>query len=98
MKLSRHVPRFAVAAVLVVGSIGVVGNGTVPVALAAGMGAGGEYHPLTPARVFDSRPGLAVNDATPGARPIVGSGATFDIQLLGVGGIPATAADVLGVV
>ena len=48
--------------------------------------------------MFDSRPGIAVNDPAPGAKAIAGPGATFDIQLLGVGGIPKAPADVLGVV
>jgi hypothetical protein len=71
------------------------------VAAAAGLGAGGEYHPVTPARIFDSRPGLAgsENDVAPlGAKPMTPTGSTFDVQLLGLGGVPANAADVLGVV
>src|SRR5690349_8424615 len=98
MMLSRHVSRLLAGALAVVAAAGVIGSGAVPVVHAAGMGAGGEYHPLTPARVYDSRPGLAVNEPAPGPKQILGPGATFDIQLLGLGGIPATAADVLGVV
>ncbi len=81
------------------GSSGVLPS--VPSASAAdGLGAGGEYHALSPARIFDSRPGLpgSENDVAPlGAKPITGGGSTFDIQLLGKGGVPATAADVLAV-
>jgi hypothetical protein len=72
------------------------------VAHAAGLGAGGEYHPLTPARIFDSRTGLPGSeyDVAPlGAKPIGANPApTFDIQVLGRGGVPASAAEVLGVV
>ena len=73
-----------------------------PVAHAAdGLGAGGEYHPLTPARIFDSRPGQPGSeyDVTPlGPKPVSSAGSTFDIQVLGLGGVPASAAEVLGVV
>ena len=61
---------------------------------------GGEFHPLTPARIFDSRPATVINDVQPpGAKPL-GAPApdTFDIGLLGLGGVPASAADVLAVV
>ena len=61
---------------------------------------GGEFHPLTPVRVFDSRPASAINDVAPlGAKPLAApEPAVFDIAMLGLGGIPATAADVLAVV
>jgi hypothetical protein len=61
---------------------------------------GGEFHPLTPARIFDSRPALAVNDVAPlGAKPLSSPDpAPFDIALLGQGGIPTDAASVLAVV
>ena len=62
---------------------------------------GGEFHPLTPARIFDSRPApMANNDvAPPGAKPLrAPEPATFDIQLLGNGNVPDNAANVLAVV
>lgn len=61
---------------------------------------GGEFHPLTPARIFDSRPASAINDVAPfGAKPLSGPDpATFDIALLGQGGVPTDAASVLAVV
>jgi hypothetical protein len=105
MKSRRHIARLIATSVLVVGA-GVVASpgGISPVQAAAcipgGLCGGGEFHPLTPARVFDSRPGLAVNDVAPtGAKPL-GSPepATFDIALLGKGGIPTDAASVLAVV
>ena len=61
---------------------------------------GGEFHPLIPARIFDSRPATSINDVTPlGAKPLSGPDpATFDIDLLGQGGIPDVTANVLAVV
>jgi hypothetical protein len=65
------------------------------------LGAGGEYHPLPPARIFDSRTGL--NDVAPlGAKPTSPQGRTFDVDILGQGGVPAEVGgvntDVLAVV
>ncbi len=106
MKSRRHIARLIAASVLVVGA-GVVATpgGISPVQAAActtpgGLCGGGEFHPLPPARIFDSRPGLAVNDvAPPGAKPLAApEPATFDIALLGKGGIPTDAANVLAVV
>ena len=35
---------------------------------------GGEFHPLTPARIFDSRPASAINDVAPfGRQAVVGA-------------------------
>jgi hypothetical protein len=61
------------------------------------LGAGGEYHPLLPGRIFDSRNG--VNDVAPlGAKPTSPQGRTFDVAILGKGGVPAEANAVLAVV
>ena len=53
------------------------------------IGAGGEYHALTPARILDTRdPNL---DVTPGGRKptaSVGGDATFDVRIVGRGGLP----------
>jgi hypothetical protein len=62
------------------------------------LGAGGEYHPLTPARIYDSRADSAVNEASPGPKAATPAQPTFDLDLLGVGGVPASATDVLAVV
>jgi hypothetical protein len=64
------------------------------------MGSGGEFHPLPPARIFDSRPTTAINDVAPaGAKPLgAPDPKTFDIALLGQGGIPVDPANVLAVV
>jgi hypothetical protein len=73
-----------------------------PVAVAAtGLGAGGEYHPLAPARILDTRAGI--NDPAPvGAKPTSNSGASFNVDILGQGGVPAEVGgvnrDVLAVV
>ncbi|MCB0956514.1 MAG: hypothetical protein KDB12_10210, partial [Ilumatobacter sp.] len=64
-----------------------------PVASAAGCSycAGGEYHPITPVRIFDSRtleavPELPINDVAPlGAKPLGTNDPTFNVQLLGMG-------------
>lgn len=107
MRSIRHIKRLAGASLLVMAVTAsplASGSGSpigVPLAAAAdGLGAGGEYHALTPARVFDSRPGLpgSENDVAPiGAKPVTNGGSTFDIQLLGKGNIPTAAADVLAV-
>ena len=56
----------------------------------ATIGAGGEYHALTPARILDTRdPNL---DVAPGGRKpfsTSSSSATFDVQIVGRGGLPA---------
>jgi hypothetical protein len=102
MKSRRHIARLIAASALVVGT-GIVASpsGIAPVqaAPACTLCGGGEFHPLPPARIFDSRPGLQVNDPAPGAKPMgAPEPATFNIGLLGFGGIPAEAANVLAVV
>ena len=102
MKSRRHIARLIAASVLVVGA-GLVATPAVSPSVQAApctLCGGGEFHPLTPARIFDSRPGLAINDVAPvGAKPLgAPEPATFDIGLLGLGGIPADAASVLAVV
>ena len=95
-----------IASLLVVGILGAlaaivagpVGSET-PVALAATeLGPGGEYHPLTPTRIFDSRaPGI--NDVAPlGKKPMTLAGADFDVQVTGLAGGPADPSVVLAVV
>jgi hypothetical protein len=55
------------------------------------LGAGGEFHPLTPARVLDTRTGV---NTSPGARPLVpGDGQSFEVALSGVGGLPEMIVD-----
>ena len=95
-----------IAGLLVVGILGAlaaivtgpVGSDT-PVAHAATeLGAGGEYHPLTPTRIFDSRP-PGINDVAPrGKKPMTLAGADFDVQVTGLAGVPSDASQVLAVV
>src|SRR3954454_16431290 len=103
MKSGRHIARLSAAIGLDVGAgIVAIPGSTLPVhaVTCTSLCGGGEFHPLTPQRVFDSRPALAVNDVAPlGAKPLAApEPAVFDIGMLGLGGIPATTADVLAVV
>ena len=105
MKSGRHIARLTAATLLLVGAGAIVApGGTTPVQAAActtpgGLCGGGEFHPLTPVRIFDSRPSLTINDVNPiGAKPLGAPPVTFDIGLLGLGGLPASLPDVLAVV
>jgi hypothetical protein len=66
------------------------GGRTVAALENATIGAGGEYHALTPTRILDTRePAL---DVAPGGRKptaTVSADATFDVQIVGRGGLPA---------
>lgn len=95
----RRVPAAAVALLLTAtSSVAAVTMVAVdaPVASAAcALCAGGEYHPVEPSRIFDSRPAteqspdLPINDVAPfGVKPVniaatTSSAVTFDIPLLG---------------
>jgi hypothetical protein len=65
------------------------------------LGAGGEFHPLPPSRILDTRSGL--NDVDkPGAKRMSQAQApdrsnVFEVQVLGLGGIPADINQVLAV-
>ncbi len=61
---------------------------------------GGEFHPLTPQRIYDSRPtdGGPINEPAPGPKPISFGTAAFNVSLLGRGGVPADGSKVLAVV
>lgn len=55
---------------------------------AEGLASGGEYHPVSPTRIFDTR-GTGINDTVPlGAKPTSAAGSTFSFDVLGQGGIP----------
>ena len=78
-------------------------NSTGEVALAVGpVDAGGEFHPLSPTRILDTRPEEDKYDVAPyGAKPTgVGTASTaeFKFDPLGRGGLPVDPADVLAVV
>lgn len=60
-------------------------------------GALGEFHPLSPDRIFDSRRGIGTT-AAPRIITATGSSAVpFDVQLLGVAGVPANPSHVYAV-
>ena len=66
MSARRWMTRFAVAALVGVSALvstAASSPGSPADAQTAALGAGGEYHPLPPARIFDSRTGL--NDVAP---------------------------------
>lgn len=88
--------RILSAVVLVVVMVVVPVSPAPSAAAACSLCAGGEYHPLTPARIYDSRP-PGINAGVPGSKAMGPSRPTFDIQLLGLGGVPASATDVLAV-
>ena len=99
MKSRRHIARLMAATILIVGAGVVTTPGGVSLVHAAGLAGGGEFHALTPARIYDSRPISPINEPSPGAKPLAAPApATFDIGLLGRGGIPVEAANVLAVV
>lgn len=103
MKSGRHIARLT-AVLGLVGAIVIIPTASQLVShveAVTGLGAGGEFHPLTPTRIFDSRLGALSNHDVPplGAKPLhAPEPATFDIDLLGLGGIPVATADVLAVV
>lgn len=103
MKLSSPVRRIVALAVASVATVSVVtlvpSSSPVSVSAAATcLCGGGEYHPLTPTRIFDSRPTSPINDVAPLGPKAIGPGdPTFDIQLLGLGGVPSSGSDVLAV-
>jgi hypothetical protein len=93
----RVVARSATATALVVAAT-VIGfsvssgdSGRTVAALAnATIGAGGEYHALTPARILDTRD--PNNDVAPFGRKATATGgadSTFDVPIVGRGGLPA---------
>ncbi len=93
----RSLVTLGALASIIVGSLVSIGAaGPSVIAAAAGLGAGGEYHPLTPVRIYDTRD-IAIN---PVVAPLLTSptGVTADVQILGRGGIPDLASDVLAVV
>jgi len=89
----------ALAIALVVAAVGVAASSAPAQQVVAenGLGAGGEFHSLTPFRAFDTRAESAVNIASPGPKRI-DPAAEFDVQLAGVGTLPASPDDVLAVV
>jgi hypothetical protein len=101
MSTPRWIRRLAVAALVGVSTltVAVTPSSTAPVEAQTPsvLGAGGEFHPLTPFRAFDSRPASAINVAPPGPRRI-DPAAEFDVKLAGRGTLPSSSGDVLAVV
>jgi len=88
MNTQRWIRRAVVVAL--VGASTVVASTSSPATPVAAqtttLGAGGEYHPLTPARIFDSRTGV---NGPVGVKSTSAQGLTFDVDILGQGGVPA---------
>lgn len=83
----RAVARAGLVALIIVALFVVLGGGPTrvdsPVAAAGGdLGAGGEFHPLTPSRILDTRRW----DASPSMTP---DGASFVADVVGRGGLPS---------
>lgn len=100
MTAQRWIRRVGVVALLGVSSVAAAATSSPAPqaeAQAATLGAGGEFHPLTPFRAFDSRPESPINVAVPGPRAI-NPAAEFNVKLAGVGSLPASPDDVLAVV
>ena len=101
MSQQRWIRRIAAAALVAVASVAVAATSSpsqqVEAQTPAGLGAGGEFHALTPYRAFDSRPISPINVSNPGARRI-DPAAEFNVRLAGTGTLPAASADVLAVV
>jgi hypothetical protein len=101
MSLRRWIAR-SVACALLGTTVAAFGASAAPgtdlVQAANDLGAGGEYHPLEPSRIYDTRsPGI--NDTAPlGKKPTSAEGSNFRVDVLGQGGVPDVAGNVLAVV
>lgn len=95
MMISKQWTRRSVALLVAAASVGIVpavGSSAPTVsAQADDVGAGGEFFPVTPTRLLDTRQ-AALDVAPAGAKAV---NATFDLDVVGVGGVPAS--DVLAV-
>jgi hypothetical protein len=83
---------------LAVGLVAVPGSARVVAAPApTTLAGGGEFHPLNPARIYDSRDysGGPINEPAPGAHAISFGHSKFNVQVLGQGGIPTDIGKVL---
>lgn len=85
MKLRRSAAVAAAALMALVGAI--VALPGAPATVHAAVDSGGEYHPLPPVRIFDTRSGS--NDVAPlGMKPATPQQPSFNVDILGQGGIP----------
>lgn len=111
MKWSSWVRRAAAAALLTVAVAGVTTTGAPSGGVvsaqsgecgAFNFGSGGEFHSLTPTRIFDTRdrpvPLPIAKGKAPTSTSLADTSKAFGIQLLGEGGIPSNPDDVLAVV
>jgi hypothetical protein len=92
--------RLVAAAILSVSvvAVSVPGSSGPPVGASAGLGAGGEYHPVVPFRAFDSRK-AALDDTTPkGIKPTSSATPQFKVPLAGKGPLPSDPSKILAVV
>jgi hypothetical protein len=105
LQLLRMTSTTWIRRLLVVAVLGAATVGAVPPSLSSspaasaseGLGAGGEYHALNPARIHDTR--AAVNDpVAPGKKSTSPTGTEYDVQITGMGGVPENASEVLAVV
>ena len=91
--MSRATVACAALCATVLVAVGTGGTAPVVSAQATSLASGGEYHPLTPTRIFDTR-GAGINDTAPlGPKPANPTGQTFTFDALGQGGIPAEVGD-----
>ncbi len=96
MNAQRWIRRVVAVALLGASTVVATSSSAAPVvAQTSTLGAGGEYHPLAPARILDTRTGV---NGPVGVKPTSPQGLTFNVDILGQGGIPAEGANVLAVV
>jgi hypothetical protein len=101
-KWFRQAAVVAVACAMVASVVASASSTGAVVSAAGPVDAGGEFHPLTPTRILDTRPEEGKYDVAPlGPKPSgVGNATTaeFKFDPLGRGGLPTDPADVLAVV
>ncbi|WP_394930634.1 hypothetical protein [uncultured Ilumatobacter sp.] len=94
----------ACASVVSVAAVGGPSGGVV--SATTSIDAGGEFHPLTPTRILDTRPGAySINDIAPQGPKSAGFGpgtniadGEFNFNPLGLGDLPENATDILAIV
>jgi hypothetical protein len=96
MSRPRRFLSVLICATLAVTTVG-AGAPTPVIAQSAGLGAGGEYHPVTPRVLLDARKGSRIG---PVRAPIASTpaGTRTDIKVTGVAGVPSDPSTVLAVV
>jgi hypothetical protein len=78
--------RLVVVCAVILGLLPVVSIGSLAGAAAEAQPHKGQFMALTPARVFNTSSGLGVS----GGAGVIGAAATKNVDVLGVGGVPAT--------